>query len=69
MKSKGNLQGQRVAAAITVLYARAKGGIIARTVSHLIWQMFRVLAQMFPRRKARILSFCGPAVLIVLVAA
>jgi len=54
---------------ITVLYARAKGGIIARTVSYLTWQLFRGLAYLFPRREGRILPFCGPAVLIMLVAA
>ena len=54
---------------ITVLYARAQGGIIARTVSRLTWQLFLGLAQLFPGRKARVLAFCGPAVLIMLVAA
>ena len=52
---------------VTVLYARAKGGVVARTVSYLTWQLFLQLGQLFPRRCARILPFCGPAVLVALV--
>jgi hypothetical protein len=54
---------------ITVLYARAHGGLIARSVSQLTWQLFRVLARLLPGRSARVLPFCGPTVLIMLVVA
>lgn len=52
---------------VTVLYARARGGVLARTVSYLTWQLFLGAGRLFSRGKTRILPFCGPAVLIALV--
>ena len=54
---------------VTVLYARAKGGIIAHSMGHLTWRLFRGLARLFADRAARVLPFCGPAVLVMLVVA
>jgi hypothetical protein len=54
---------------MTVLYARARGGIIAHTVSIAVWRGFRGVARLSGRHAADVLSLCGPAVLVALVLA
>lgn len=34
---------------VTVLYARARGGMLARSVSYLTWQLFLGAGRVFPR--------------------
>lgn len=48
----------------TVLYARASTGLLAPRLARGVWRVFRGLAG---GRNARILSYCGPAQLIMLV--
>jgi hypothetical protein len=54
---------------ITVLYARARGGVIARTVSATVWRGFRGAARLAGRHAPGLLSLCGPAVLVMLLLA
>jgi hypothetical protein len=54
---------------MTVLYARARGGMIAHTVSIAVWRGFRGLARLTGRHEASVLSLCGPAVLVMLLLA
>jgi hypothetical protein len=52
---------------LTVLYARMGSGIISARLARLVWHAFRVIAEAVPRRRARVLSFCGPVILVLLV--
>jgi hypothetical protein len=52
---------------ITVLYARARGGVIARTVSTAVWRGFRGVAKLAGRHAPGVLSLCGPFVLVMLL--
>jgi len=52
---------------ITVLYARAGTGILSPVVTRGAWRLFRVVARGFGRRRALVLSLCGPAVVVSLV--
>jgi hypothetical protein len=54
---------------ITVLYARARGGVIASAVGTAVWRGFRGLARLAGRHEAFVLSLCGPAVLVTMVIA
>jgi len=49
---------------LTVLYARAGAGLIAPWLARGVWRVFRALSG---GKHAGILSFCGPAQLVVLV--
>jgi len=49
---------------LTVLYARAGAGLIAPWLARGVWRLFRALSG---GKHAGILSFCGPAQLVVLV--
>lgn len=51
--------------ALTVLYARAGAGIISDKLARLTWRLFRVVAARSPQ--PIVLSFCGPAILVLLV--
>ena len=42
-------------------------GIFARRVSRMVWWVFRYLSRSGGNRGTSVLSFCGPAILIVLV--
>jgi hypothetical protein len=52
---------------LTVLYARVGTGIISHKLACWTWYLFRFVARPFPRRRDAILSFCGPAILVLLV--
>jgi hypothetical protein len=54
---------------MTVLYARAHGGMIAHAVSNAVWRGFRGVARLAGRHEAAVLSLCGPAVLVMLLLA
>ena len=52
---------------LTVLYARANAGILSPRVASLVWWVFKTISIPFARVRGSILSFCGPAILVVLV--
>ena len=54
---------------LTVLYARMGSSIIAGPLARLAWRVFRAASAPFGRRRGVVLSFCGPAVLALLVTA
>jgi len=54
---------------LTVLYARVGAGVIAHKLTCITWRLFRGIARPFPRHRDRILAFCGPVILVLLVAA
>ena len=54
---------------LTVLYARAGTGIIATRVARGVWTAFRAATRALGPRDGDVLAFCGPAVLVLLVAA
>ena len=52
---------------LTVLYARADAGIISPRVSRFVWLAFKHLSKPFTNCRGRILSFCGPTILVMYV--
>jgi len=52
---------------LTVLYARIHAGIISNHLGGWAWRTFRAVGGLFPERRDKILSFCGPAILVLLV--
>lgn len=52
---------------LTVLYARANTGIISPRVAHAVWWVCKTVSQPFGKVRGRILSFCGPAILVAFV--
>src|SRR3954467_5548641 len=52
---------------MTVLYARAHGGVIAHMVGKVVWHGFRGVGRLAGRHEADVLAFCGPAVLVMLL--
>ncbi len=52
---------------LTVLYARIGTGMISNALTRLVWRFFLLLSEPFRQRRAHILSFCGPVIVIVLV--
>ena len=52
---------------LTVLYARMGSGLVSRRLGRIVWLCFRFMAQRRRQNGDRILSFCGPAILAVLV--
>ncbi|MDN3626407.1 two pore domain potassium channel family protein [Methylobacterium isbiliense] len=52
---------------LTILYARIGTGLIAERAAHLAWIAFRRTAEAAGRRRAIVLSFCGPAILLLYV--
>jgi hypothetical protein len=52
---------------LTVLYARANTGIISPRLAHVVWWIFKTTSKLFGRKQGKILSFCGPAILVSLV--
>ncbi|GEP12563.1 two pore domain potassium channel family protein [Methylobacterium gnaphalii] len=52
---------------LTVLYARIGTGLFADRVAHLVWAIFCRADDAFGRKRGAMLSFCGPAILIVYV--
>ena len=53
---------------LTVLYARMGTSILANRLARGIWHLFRALSASCGKRRAKVLSFCGPTILVVLVA-
>src|SRR4051812_5750245 len=53
---------------LTVLYARIHSGIISNHLGGWTWRVFRLIGGVFPKRRDKILSFCGPAILVLMVA-
>jgi hypothetical protein len=52
---------------LTVLYARAGTALFSTYVSRAIWLVFRLVARPFNRHRGKVLSFCGPVILIALI--
>jgi len=52
---------------LTVLYARAGAGLFSPIVSRAIWFGFRLGSLPFGRDRGRVLSFCGPVILVALI--
>jgi hypothetical protein len=53
---------------LTVLYARVGASVFSNRLARLVWRLFKVVALRFPLHKGAILSFCGPVILLLLVA-
>jgi hypothetical protein len=53
---------------LTVLYARAGTGIVGIRLARVIWAAFRTAAGALGPRGGDVLAFCGPAILVLLVA-
>jgi hypothetical protein len=53
---------------LTALYARAGTGIISDRVERLTWRLFRAASKPFGRKRGAIMSFCGPVIVVLLVA-
>ena len=52
---------------LTVLYARMGTTLLSGYVCRTTWRAFRLAATPFPSRRGAILSFCGPAMMLILV--
>lgn len=52
---------------LTVLYARIGTGLIADRAAHLTWMAFRRAAEMAVTQRGKVLSFCGPVILLLYV--
>lgn len=52
---------------LTVLYARIGYGMVSRLIARATWAIFCVVSQRFGRARGRVLSFCGPAILVFLL--
>ncbi|HEX8638555.1 MAG TPA: hypothetical protein VF692_10870, partial [Pyrinomonadaceae bacterium] len=52
---------------LTVLYARARIGIISRLISAVTWRLFRAVSVPFGEYRASVISLCGPAILALVV--
>jgi hypothetical protein len=53
---------------LTVLYARAEASLVSYHLGQAIWWVFRQAAKLSDKWSGRILSFCGPVVLVAIVA-
>jgi len=52
---------------LTVLYARAGTALFSPVVSRTVWLVFRLVSRPFGRNRGRVLSFCGPVILVALI--
>ena len=52
---------------LTVLYARMGTTLLSGSVGRTTWRVFRSAATPFPSHRGVILSFCGPALMLILV--
>ncbi len=52
---------------LTVLYARIGAGILSYRIAKVTWWTFRWISKPFGRRRGYVLSFCAPAMLVLLV--
>lgn len=53
---------------LTILYARAGTGLLAPYWDRAVWTAMRALARLFGRRRAKLLSFAGPVIVVSLIA-
>jgi len=54
---------------LTVLYARIGTAFFTEALGAGLWKAFKRVAPRFPRHRDKILSFCGPVLLLVAVVA
>jgi hypothetical protein len=52
---------------LTVLYARAGTAVFSPIVARAIWLLFRHVSRPFGRNRGRVMSFCGPVLLVALI--
>ena len=52
---------------LTVLYARLGSGLLSYHLARGTWLVFRTLSKPFHSRRPKILSFCGPSILVLVV--
>jgi len=52
---------------LTVLYARAGIALLSPVVSQTVWGVFRLVSRPAGRHRGRVLSFCGPVILVALI--
>jgi hypothetical protein len=52
---------------LTVLYARAGSELLSRAVARTIWSVCRLASRPFGRQRGRVLTLCGPVILVALV--
>jgi muconolactone delta-isomerase len=52
---------------LTVLYARIGAGILSPQIARVTWWVFSHLARWFRSKRDKILSFCGPSILVNLL--
>jgi hypothetical protein len=52
---------------LTVLYARAGTALFSPVMSRTMWRVFRLVSRPFGRNRGRVLSFCGPVILVALI--
>jgi hypothetical protein len=52
---------------LTILYARAGAELLSPVVARTIWRLFRLVSRPFGRHRGRVLSFCGPVILVALI--
>jgi len=52
---------------MTVLYARAGTELLSPVVARATWLGFRLVSRSFGRHRGRVLTFCGPVILVALV--
>jgi hypothetical protein len=52
---------------LTVLYARAGTELLSPVVARTIWGVFRLVSRPLRRHRGKVLSFCGPVILVALI--
>jgi hypothetical protein len=52
---------------LTILYARIGAYVFSLPLARATWHLFRAISERFGRRRGAVLSFCGPAILVLLV--
>src|SRR4029079_2561875 len=52
---------------LTILYARAGTGLLSDKITRATFAAFRALSKASEANRGRLLSFCGPAVVVVLI--
>jgi hypothetical protein len=52
---------------LTVLYARAGRALLSPVVARTVWLVFRLVSRPFDRHRGRVLTFCGPVILVALI--
>ncbi len=53
---------------LTILYARSDTGLISPMINRAVWHIFRRTALTFKNHRDRILSFCGPTLMVTIFA-